>query len=306
MKSAPNWYPANWRAAPLTIPRKGKGPDSTADSKEPVLNQLSESIERRLFLAAYRASNTAHWLRQPEHAGWRPLGRLIEYDTQMMTLDSDDGEPLCLLNLRSRRGHSYDRVTLKISVKKAGTIHQDTVTVRQLDRSPATVALPALPVKRGPSGRPHSRPFADVFIKLVSVIDHKGEEFVTGKKIADIFRPSFSDCRADQFVVRWGRCWNTVEIERQKQELRNRWFLRLVKSAGQLWRPLTLRRAAFRILASPPALALTFWSRNLFDGRGLRSALAERDASAVATRQRQPTSGRYAEVLSVAGLTRRY
>jgi len=109
----------------------------------------------------------------------------------------------------------------------------------------------------------------------VSVIDHKGRECVTGRKIADIFRPGFSDCRGDQFVVRWGRYWNTLEIDRQKQQMRNHWFLTLVKSAGQLWRPLTLRRIAFRILASPPALSAAFWWHNLFHARGIRAALTQ-------------------------------
>jgi hypothetical protein len=112
----------------------------------------------------------------------------------------------------------------------------------------------------------------------VEAVDRDGVDLVKSKKIANIFPSTSADSVPHRQVERWGQYWNIDEINVEKDNIKMRCYRELVQSARQLGRPLTMRRTAYRLLTSHLGLALTFWSQNLWNAKGIRASIAQAEA----------------------------
>ena len=106
-------------------------------------------------------------------------------------------------------------------------------------------------------------------------------DLAKGKKIANIFPSVGTDAEPDSYVERWGQYWNIDEINEAKENAKTRCYWELIQSARKLGRPLTMRRAAYRLLTSGLGVSLKFWSKNLWNAKGIRIAIAHANEFAV-------------------------
>ncbi len=230
-------------------------------------------LTKRLFLSAYEASDAFFWKHHGSHGRWRNLGGLFEYDSKFIAVTPTGAPPACLISLRAIGGVTFKRVVLMIKVKRSGVILQERLCLENLGSQPVRKALSIVSQRpKRPSGD-LTRKFGEVYIKLVEAIDGEGADLANGEKIGDIFRPTCTDSPYQPYVKRWDQYWNIEEFNAEKQKLKNLWFQKLVKPAGQLGRPLTARRTLFRLLTNELALSLKFWSQNLFHARQIRGSL---------------------------------
>jgi hypothetical protein len=239
----------------------------------PIFRRPLDWLTKRLFLSAYEASDAFFWRHHGSHGRWRDLGGLLEYDPKFISLKPTGAPAVCLVSLRATGGATFKRVVLMIKVKRSGVILQERLCLDGLGSQPVRKALSIVSQRPDrPSGNP-TRKLGEVYIKLVEAIDGEGADLANGKKIGEIFRPTCTDSPYQPYVRRWNRFWNIEEFNAEKQKLKNLWFQRLVKPAGQLGRPLTARRTVFRLLTNELALSLQFWSQNLSHARQLRGSL---------------------------------
>ncbi len=235
----------------------------------------ADRLTRLLLLSAYEASDDAYWASQTTRHGWRSLGGVVEYCPDLMAVRQDGGTPVYLLVLRAAPNTELERLTIKLKVKKSGQIHQQRIPIRRLSTVPVRIALSGLPLKPRASYAASGRRFGDIYIKLEQAIDNYGADPVAGRKIAEIFAPGCMHLPPLSYVERWGQYWNIDAINREKERLKTRLYRRLIQSAGKLWRPLRVRRAAHRVLTNRFGLSLVFWSRNLVYARAIRDAIAQ-------------------------------
>jgi hypothetical protein len=254
------------------IYRESKMSDIT--DRSPVargLSQVAGWMTRQLFQSAYQHSNHAFWRQPSVSPRWQSLGDLVDFGVELLAVTEHGAKPVYLLTVRSGSHALLRRVKLKVKVKKRGQLYQQTVTIKQLDYMPVRKALNKIPLR---PKRLHSNKgvkLGDVYIKLVEAIDADGEDLVMGRKLATIFGATCTTAATSHYELRWGQYWNVDQINLAKQQIKSLWYRRLVQSAGQLWRPLRLRRLLYWLLSDPLSLSIAFWSGNLFTG----SAIAE-------------------------------
>lgn len=239
------------------------------------VQKAADWVTKWVFLDAFLASDQAAWQRDGAAHQWCSLGGCIEYSKDFLAIANDGARPIYLAMFRAAAGSKLRRVTVKIKVKKGGAIHEQCITLDDLGMRPVRKALDGIPLKPKRSRSKQGVKLGDVYLKLVSAVNDEGVDLVSGRKVATIFSPTCTVSLLHHYAVRWGQYWDIDEIVRAKQMAKNRWYRRLVQSAGQLWRPLRLRRVAFYGLANPLTLSVTFWARNLFAARALRSLVAE-------------------------------
>lgn len=230
-------------------------------------------LTKSLFQSAYEASDAFFWDHHGSHGRWRNLGGLLEYDPKFVAVTPADAPPACLVSLRAIGGVTFQRVVLIIKVKRSGVILQEMLCLENLGGQPVRKALSIVSQRPNRPSGDLTRKFGEVYFKLVEAIDEEGADLASGKKIGDIFRPTCTDSPYQPYVKRWDQYWNIEEFNAEKQKLKNHWFQRLVQPAGQLGRPLTARRTAFRLLTNELTLSLKFWSQNLFHARQIRGSL---------------------------------
>ena len=236
--------------------------------------KIAGCFTKKFFLSAYEVSDDAYWQRHGTERGWQSLGGVIEYLPEFLAVTQDDDVPVYLMTFRAAPNVDLKRVRIKIKARKSGDTHQQEMSIDRLCRTPVRKALTEIPLRPKPSNGAQGRKLGNVYIKLVEAVDSDGVDLAKGKKIADIFIPTRKDSTHQRYAKRWGQYWNVDEINLQKHNLKSRWYRRLVQSAGQLWRPLRGRRAAYWILTSRLGLSVAFWSQNLFDARGIQASVA--------------------------------
>ena len=230
-------------------------------------------LTKSLFLSAYEASDAFFWKHHGSHGRWRNLGGLLEYDPKFIAVTPAGAPPACLVSLRAVSCATFKRVVLVIKVKRSGVILQEKLCLENLGSQPVRKALSIVSQRPSRPSGDLTRKFGEVYIKLVEAVDEEGVDLANGEKIGDIFRPTCTDSPYQPYVKRWDQYWNIEEFNAEKQKLKNHWFQKLVKPAGQLGRPLTARRTVFRLLTNELALSLKFWSQNLFHARQIRGSL---------------------------------
>jgi hypothetical protein len=264
---------------PAQEPSRDKASE-TADRPRPaeVLARYARTrldrLTKKSFLEAYRLSTRHYWQQHAAGASWCRLGGLVEYDTRLISMLSADSDPFPLIAIRAAPGRRFARVKLTVVAKHAGVVHRDTAVVPDLADSPVLVGVPAIPWVSAPCGEGQTAdPRGSLYIKLTEAVDADGcpVEGIAG--MSDIFRPRVMGASPDEFTGRWGLFWNTALIDQEKRRLMDRCYLRLVKSAGHLWRPLRWRRAAYGLLTKGPLVSLAFWSHNLVDAKRLRASM---------------------------------
>ncbi len=235
---------------------------------------LSSAVSKRFFLDAFQVSDTHYWQRQAPKAFWKDLRGFIEYDTRVISAPMRNGKSALLIAVRAVRGRRFKRIKLSIAAKHDGVVYRDTLDIHNLTEEPRLVGLPDICLKLDPKGRDHAVPVSgSLFIKLAEAVNSYDVSVDGFQKSAEIFRPVVVKAQRGEFVKRWGRFWNTMLIEKEKQNIKSRSYFRLVKSAGQLWRPLRLRRALHELLTIRPLLSLAFWNENLGTANHLRTSL---------------------------------
>jgi hypothetical protein len=231
-------------------------------------------LTKKSFLEAYRLSTRHYWQQHAAGASWCRLGGLVEYDTRLISKLSADGEPFPLIAVRAAPGRRFARVRLTVVAKHAGVVHRDTFVVPDLTDSPVLAGAAAIPWVSAPYAQGQTAdPRGTLYIKLAEAVDADGCTVEGIEGTSDIFRPRVMGASSDEFTGRWGLFWNTALIDQEKRKLMDRWYLRLVKSAGQLWRPLRWRRAAYGLLTKGPLVSLAFWSRNLVSANHLNASM---------------------------------
>ncbi len=239
------------------------------------LKKARDYLGKRLFMAAYEVSDARYWQRDGAPDDWRSLNGVIEY-LPHFTAVTDGAAPVYLLTFRAASGRELSRVSLVIKVRKSGEIHRQAISVDRLGAVPVRMALDGIPLR--PKGTTaQGQILGKVYIKLAEAVDSDGVDLAKEARITDIFTPVRMEFPNQRFTERWGRYWNTDGIDLEMNNYRTRCYRRLVQSAGQLWRPLRGRRAAYAVMASRPGVYWAFWSRNLFDAKGLREAMAQQD-----------------------------
>ncbi len=240
----------------------------------------ADRLTKKLFLAAYEASDDAYWRRHATQCEWRSLGGIIEYSPDLLAVPSERAAPVYLIAIRATSNTYLERVAIKVKAKKSGVIHQQEITQNQLCGTPVRKALTAIPLKPKSSKGADWHKLGDLYIKLVG---GRGLTMASiwsnGKKIADIFPSTGTDSAPHRQVERWGQYWNIDEINVEKENIKTRCYRELVQSAKQLGRPLTMRRTAYRLLTSHLGLTLTFWSENLWNAEGIRTSIGQAEAN---------------------------
>ena len=230
-------------------------------------------LSQKCFLAAYDSSNAHYWKCKGARARWRRLGGLIECDAELIRLTSDTGTPRYLLAIRAAPGTPLRRVEIIVKVKNSRTNRKTRIVIKDLGQAPATIELPSLTSEAISSDDNAVEPYEAIYLLLVEAISVKGAHLAIGEKIVGRLTPIYPDSSTDEFVAHWGRYWHVGRINEEKHRLKSYLFLKIVMSAGQLWRPLTGRRVIFQLLANKFALSLAFWSRNLVSARQMSNAL---------------------------------
>ena len=237
-----------------------------------------DRVTKKLFLAAYEASDDAHWQRHATRCEWRSLDGIIEYCPDFLAVPSERGDPVYLIAIRASSKTDLERVQVKVKAKKSGIIYQHEIRQNQLCSTPVRKALTAIPLKPKSSQLSDWHNLGDIYIRLAEAVDCDGVSLVNGKKIANIFASTSTDSVPHSQVQHWGQYWNVDEINVEKENIKTRCYRELVQSAKQLGRPLTMRRAAYRLLTSHLGLALTFWSQNLWNAEGIKASIAQAEA----------------------------
>lgn len=240
-----------------------------------VAEALADKVTRRLFLRAYEISDDAYWRRFEAPQQWQNLGGIVEYSDAFLAVTRDNAEPVYLLSLRAASHAVLRRVSVKLKVKKAGQIYEEIITIDHLDDVPVRKALLEIPLKPKRLNHTKGAKLGDVYIKLREAIDSDGEDLVKGRRIATIFGPTCHVSALDHYEQRWDQFWNTDQITLARQLIKSQWYRRLVQSAGQLWRPLRVRRLLYLMLTNSAALSVQFWAVNLFGAKGLMQQVAE-------------------------------
>jgi hypothetical protein len=245
--------------------------EATAEYLKGRFDRLMQS----LLVDAYRVSTQHYWQQQRAAAAyWRTLGDLVEYDTRLMSLSSNDQAPVPVIAVQAAPGRQYRQVKLLVVAKHAGTVYRDTLTIRGLGDTPVLKGLPGIPwvsaLRR--TGRMAS-PKGSLYINLLEAVDASGHKFAKLKMPSEIFRPTWTETPPYDLMQRWGQCWSMELMEKDRQRLMNQWYSKLVKPAGQLWRPLTVRRALYGLMTKGPVMSLAFWSRNLICAKRLRASV---------------------------------
>jgi len=257
-----------------------------------VVQPVARWMGQRLFLAAYEASNTAHWRYYSAQAGWQDLGGILEFSTEFL-VTREKGELVYLMAFRADPERPLRRVTISVKARKSGVIHQEYIRIEGLDGMPVRKALTAIPLNRQPGSEIYGHRSGHLYIRLVEAVDADGVDLVSGDRVSVRVRPVCVDAGNHLYALRWGQYWNVDAIDLQKNALKSYWFRRTVKSAGRLWRPLRFRRALFRLLTNDVSLSVAFWSKNLFDASGLRESLP--------TEARAETASAHSPALPCAG-----
>ena len=239
-----------------------------------VAQKAADYVTKKFLLSAYETSDDAYWQRHGTRSGWQSLGGIIEYLPHFLAITDEGDRPVYLFMLRAAPNLDLKRVKIKIKVRKAGEIHEQTICVDRLGRVPVRKALDEIPLRPKPSSK-QGRKLGNVYIKLVEALDGDGVDLVAGAKIASIFSPGRIESANHRFAKRWGQYWNVDEINIEKNDFKTHCYRRLVQSAGQLWRPLRGRRVAYSIMTSDLGLSVAFWSQNLFDAKGLRASMSD-------------------------------
>lgn len=233
------------------------------------LNHAASWVTRQFFESAYRLSDDAYWHQNPGSPRWQSLGELLDFSVDFLAITQEGEKPVYLLTVRSGSHALLRRVTLKVKVKKRGRLYQQTIKVDNLDFIPVRKALNGIPLRPKRAQSAKGVRLGDVYIKLVEAIDADGDDLVMGQKFATIFGATCTVAAFSQYERRWGQYWNVDQINLAKQHIKNLWYRRLVQSAGQLWRPLRLRRLLYWLLSDPLSLSISFWSSNLFTAGGM-------------------------------------
>ena len=239
-----------------------------------LLHTMTHWATKKLFLAAYEASDADYWQRRQKEGNWLSLGGILEYDTEVMAAAQEGQAPICLMTLRAASRLELQHATVKIKFKRSGVVCQQILRIDHFGELPVRKALRGIPVRLSATQKISGRRFGDVYIKLTEAVTHGGIDLASGRKVARIFRPTATDVPLHHYARRWGQYWNICAIHREQEELRDQWFRKLVLPAKQLWRPLRSRRAAFRLMTNPISLSLAFWLQNLFDAEQFRCSLA--------------------------------
>jgi len=239
----------------------------------------ADRLTKKMFLAAYEASDDAYWRRHATQCEWRSLDGIIEYSPDLLAVPGEGTAPVYLITIRATSNTDLERVAIKVKAKKSGIIHQQEITQNQLCGTPVRKALTAIPLKPKSSKVADWHRLGDIYIKLSEAVDCNGVDLVKGKKIANIFPSTSTDSAPHGQVERWGQYWNVDEINVEKENIKTRCYRELVQSAKQLGRPLTMRRTAYRLLTSQVGLALKFWSQNLWNAEGIRASIARAEAN---------------------------
>ena len=239
---------------------------------------VADPLTKKLFLAAHEASDDAYWRQHAGRCEWRSLGGIIEYNPDLLAVPGSGSDPAYVIAIRAGSNTDLKRVTIKVKAKKSGIIHEQAITHGHLCDIPVRKALTAIPLKARSSKGIDWHRLGDIYIKLVEAVAGDGVDLVGGKKIADIFPSTSTDSAPHRHVERWGQYWSIDAIDMEKENIKTRYYRELVQSARQLGRPLTIRRAAYRLLTSDLGLALTFWSQNLFKARGIRASITQAEA----------------------------
>lgn len=235
-------------------------------------------LTKKLLLSAYEASDDAYWRRQATQCEWRSLGGIVEYSPDLLAVPRDQASPVYLITIRSTANVDLRRVKIKVKAKKSGIIHQQGITQHQLSSTPVRKGLSAIPLKPKSSKTDDWHELGDIYIKLTEAVTDDGTDLVEGKKIADIFKSTGTNSPPGCQVERWGQYWNVDEINAEKENIKTRYYRDLVQSARQLGRPLTVRRAAYRLLTGRLGLSLTFWSQNLWNAECFRASITQAEA----------------------------
>ena len=238
---------------------------------EPVIKPLAW-LSKKFFLAAYDASSAYYWQHEGVHTDWRRLGGMIECDAGLIGVVSDTGPPSYLLALRAVPGTPLKRVEIIVKAKNSLASRKARIVIEDLGQVPVALELPSLPSAAVPLNDNAVEPYEAIYLLLVEAISTKGAHLAFGKKIMGRLTPKYRESLNAEYVMRWGRYWHVGWINEEKHRLKIDLFWKIVMSAGQLWRPLTIRRAIFQLLTNEFALSLAFWSRNLVSARQMKSA----------------------------------
>ncbi len=244
-----------------------------------VVQVAADAVTKKMFLAAYEASDDAYWRRHAGQCEWRSLGGIIEYTPDLLAVLDNRAVPVYLIAIRASANSALERVVIKLKVKKSGAIHEQTITLDDLCAIPVRKALTEIPLKAKSSKGTGWHKLGDIYIKLVAAVDRDGEDLINGQKIAQISPSTGMDSLSPHQVERWGQYWNTDSIDAEKENIKARYYRQLVQSAKKLGRPLMIRRWTYRILSSPFGLSLVFWSENLWSAKGIRHSIMQTEAN---------------------------
>lgn len=244
-----------------------------------VAQATADPLTKKLFLAAYEASDDAYWRHHAAQCEWRSLDGIIEYSPDLLAVPGERAAPVYLIAIRATSNTDLERVVIKVKAKKSGVIHQQEITQNQLCGIPVRKALTEISLKPKLSKGASSQKLGDIYIKLAEAVDCYGVDLVKGKKIADIFPATSTRSSPHRQIERWGQYWNVDEIIIEKENIKTRCYRDLVQSAKKIGRPLTMRRTAYRLLTSHLGLVLTFWSQNLRNAEGIKTSIAQAEAN---------------------------
>ena len=244
-----------------------------------IAQAAADSVTRRLFLAAYEASDDAYWRNCATRYEWRSLGGILEFTPDFLAVSDKRAAPIYLISIRAVSSTSFERVTIKVKVKKSGIIHQQEITQNRLCDIPVRKALASIPLKPKFSKDADRHRLGDIYIRLSEAVDSDGVDLAKGKKIADIFPSTGTSSAPHNQVERWGQYWNINAINALQDDIKAVYYRELVQSARKLGRPLTLRRTAYRFLTGRLGLTLIFWSQNLWNAKGIRASIARAEVN---------------------------
>lgn len=240
-----------------------------------VTQEVADSLTKKLFLAAYEASDNVYWQHHANQCEWRSLDGIIEYCPDLLAVCCKSETPHFLIAIRAMAKVPLNRVVIKVKAKKSGIIHEQKITHDHLCTIPIRKALTAIPLKQTSSKGADRNNLGILYIKLAQALDHNGTDLVKGRKVAQIFPPSRTESTPRRQVESWGQYWNTDAIILEKERIKARYYRELVQSAKSLGRPLRMRRLFYRLLSSDLGLTLTFWAENLWDAKGIRNSIAQ-------------------------------
>ena len=245
----------------------------------PRIGQAADSITKWFFLAAYEASDDAYWRKCTTRYEWQSLGGIIEFTPDLLAVSGERSAPVYLISIRTGAKTHLERLSIKVKVKKSGVIYEQEITQHHLCSIPVRKSLTAIPLRSRTSECGGRHKLGDIYIKLSEAVDVEGVDLVKDKKIAAIFPSTGTDSGPNVHLERWGQYWNIDAINFLKDDIKTCYYRELVQSARKLGRPLTMRRMAYRLLTSRVGLTLIFWFGNLWNAKGIRTAIAEADAT---------------------------